>query len=169
MLKHKTSIGRGIVYSPLSRQILYSFIFGVLAGSSNAVKLSSNSFPQIDIICQAIEDLLCQPKIHEFCRKVSIFRYENSDVETTKKLCLMALSRIIWVTILLISSRALRLIHDVLTSALDRYSLCALNANSVLNLSDSEMNILLSNFIMTHWLWISCMLIPASCFMAWII
>ena len=148
----KTSIGRGICLhftpSNVPSNFAYSFIFGVLAGSSNAVKLSSNSFPQIDIICQAIEDLLCQPKFTNFREKVSIFRYENSDVETTKKLCLMALSRIIWGgddTINFIKSFETHpRCVDVCFS--DRYSLCALNANSVLNLSDSEMNILLNNF-----------------------
>ncbi|MGN1340410.1 MAG: acyl-CoA reductase [Oscillospiraceae bacterium] len=55
-------LGRGVVFhstpSNVAVNFAFSFAAGLLAGNANLVRLPAKSFPQVDIICDAINQLL---------------------------------------------------------------------------------------------------------------
>lgn len=55
-------LGRGLVFhiapSNVAVNFAYSMVAGLLAGNSNFVRLPSRDFPQVDIICSAVENAL---------------------------------------------------------------------------------------------------------------
>ena len=55
-------LGRGIIFhiapSNVAVNFAYSFIAGILAGNANIIRLPSKNFPQVEIICDAINEIL---------------------------------------------------------------------------------------------------------------
>ena len=136
-------LGLGIVFhitpSNVPINFAFSFAFGLLSGNANIVRVPSKSFPQIQIICNSIERLFASEKYSEIKAMTAFVRYEQND-EITGMYSLKCNARIIWggdVTI-----RNIRKIASVPERCVDiafsdRYSLCVIDAPSVIKLDET--------------------------------
>ena len=69
-------------------------IFGLIAGNSNIVKVPSQKFKQVEIICNSINKIL--KKKYKLIRKmISVVRYADND-NYTKKISSVCNARLIW-------------------------------------------------------------------------
>mgnify|MGYP001292460352 CR=1 FL=1 len=139
----ETRLGLGMIFhitpSNVPVNFAFSFVFGLLSGNANIVRVPSNPFPQIDIICSAIRQLFLSDKYKEIKAMTSFIRYEQND-EITGMYSLKCNARIIWggdVTI-----RNIRKIASVPERCVDiafsdRYSLCVIDAPSVIKLDET--------------------------------
>ena len=73
----KNTIGRGMVFhispSNVAVNFAYSLITALLAGNASVVRLPSKNFPQVDLLCQALEKSL--QKFSEMRRYILLVRY----------------------------------------------------------------------------------------------
>ena len=140
----ETRLGLGVVFhitpSNVPVNFAFSFAFGLLSGNANIVKVPSMSFPQIDILCAAIDKLFVLDKYKEIKAMNTFIRYEQND-EITGAYSANCNARIIWggdatiknIRKLAVSERCV----DIAFS--DRYSLCVIDAPSVIKLDESEL------------------------------
>lgn len=145
--------GRGLIFhitpSNVPTNFFYSLIFGLLSGNSNIVKVPSNKFFQIDIICKAINLTLKNKKFHKVKNLIRIVRYKDNNfnkiTENISKICDL---RIIWggdKTINQIREFKLKPhAHDITFS--DRTSLCILDIEKMLKINKKKLSKLIRNF-----------------------
>ena len=145
--------GRGLIFhitpSNVPTNFFYSLIFGLLSGNSNIVKVPSNKFFQIDIICKAINLALKNKKFHKIKNLIRIVRYKDNNfnkiTENISKICDL---RIIWggdKTINQIREFKLKPhAHDITFS--DRTSLCILDIEKMLKINKKNLSKLIRNF-----------------------
>jgi len=146
-----TRLGLGVVFhitpSNVPVNFAFSFVFGLLSGNANIVRVPTKLFPQIGIICSAIDRLFASDKYREIKAMTAFVRYEKND-EITGKFSANCNARIIWggdVTIRNIRKLAVpdRCV-DIAFS--DRYSLCVIDAPSVIKLDETELTRLSERF-----------------------
>lgn len=125
-------LGRGVVFhiapSNVPVNFAFSMVSGLLAGNKNIVRLSSKPFAQVDIIADAIDQLI-EGDYPEFKDYIYLLRYEHSD-EITAKLSAVADTRVIWggdATIATIRRAPLKPRANEITFA-DRHALCVMSA-----------------------------------------
>jgi len=147
----KARLGLGLVFhitpSNVPINFAFSFVFGLLSGNANIVKVPSNPFPQIDIICAAINRLFDSDKYREIKIMTAFVRYEQND-KITGNFSADCNARIIWggdatirsIRKLPVSERCV----DIAFS--DRYSFCVIDAPSVFKLDETELNRLSERF-----------------------
>ncbi len=150
-LDGRSRLGLGAVFhvapSNVPINFAFSYVFGLLAGNSNYVRLPSRGFPQIDIICNALNSVL---KITEFKPIKSLthfFRYEHQK-EITAEISAKCQGRVIWggdETIQEIRKSPIH-IRGVEIAFADRYSFCCLGASQLLALSESDFDRLVFGF-----------------------
>ena len=79
----ETRLGLGLIFhitpSNVPINFAFSFIFGLLSGNANIIRVPSNPFPQIGIICAAIDELFAANKYKEIKEMTSFIRYEQND------------------------------------------------------------------------------------------
>ena len=144
-------VGLGLIMhiSPSNTPInfLYTLIFGLITGNTNIVKVPSNSFPQIDLICATINVLL-KKKFKDLRKYIKIIRYDKSNKEFINKISLICDARVIWggdETIKEIRKNSLKpRAFDISFS--DRYSLCIINTKKFLDLNQNQKQKLINNF-----------------------
>jgi hypothetical protein len=137
-------LGLGVVFhitpSNVPVNFAFSFAFGLLSGNANIVRVPSKSFPQIDIICNAIVKLFLFEKYKEIKAMNAFIKYEQNE-EITGTYSANCNARIIWggdVTIknirkFAVSERSV----DIAFS--DRISLCVIDAPSIIKLTEDEL------------------------------
>jgi len=127
-------LGRGIVFhiapSNVPVNFAYSLVAGILSGNVNLVRVPSKEFPQVEVICQVIKQILSQPEYSKLADRIYLFRYDRQSDATAifSSICDV---RIIWggddtiadIRKSPIPSRA----YDVTFA--DRYSFCVINAD----------------------------------------
>lgn len=90
-------LGRGIAFhiapSNVPVNFAYSLAAGMLAGDANVVRVPSKDFPQVNIICRAINELL--PEFPIIAERLCLIRYGH-DKEITDALSEICSTRIIW-------------------------------------------------------------------------
>lgn len=127
-------LGRGLAFhvapSNVPINFAFSYIFSLLAGNANIVRVPSKEFPQVAMVCRVMKEVLEQfPEIKE---RTAIVQYP-ADNETTERFSLMADARIIWggdTTIGNIRSLGARpKCVDVVFA--DRYSICLLDGQAI--------------------------------------
>ena len=149
-LSNETRLGLGLIFhitpSNIPTNFAYSLIFGLITGNSNIVKVPSQKFEQVQIICKAINKIL-KNKYKSIRKMISIVRYNNDD-NYTKKISSMCNARIIWGGDNSISNiRKFELNQRALDIAFaDRYSFCAMNAPEILKINNSQMQRLVEKF-----------------------
>lgn len=129
----KNRIGRGVTFhiapSNVPTNFAYSMAAGLLSGNVCIVRVSKKSFPQADIICNAIKEVF-QSGEHDSLKKyIAIIKYGRSD-EITSYFSALCNIRIIWggdntiskIRKMQIPPRA----FDITFS--DRYSICVIHA-----------------------------------------
>jgi hypothetical protein len=138
-----TRLGRGLVFhitpSNVPVNFAFSFIFSLLAGNSNIVRVPSKQFSQIEIICNAVNDLLANFPLLKY-RNAFVSYPVNNNI--TEAFSLIADARMIWggdstvqsIRVLPVKPRC-----SDLTFA-DRYSICVINGRAVLDADDTTIN-----------------------------
>ena len=97
-LDKEERVGRGIVFhispSNVPTNFFYSFLFGLIAGNSNIVKIPKNNYPEKEIILKAFRNI-SKKKNYKSIKETNIFidyDYKN-DEESYEKLSLLTLFR----------------------------------------------------------------------------
>ena len=74
------SLGRGLVFhiapSNVPINFAFSFVFGLLAGNSNIVRVSSKNFTQVTLLCEKIQQVMEQEKYQAIAQSNAIVGYE---------------------------------------------------------------------------------------------
>ena len=148
-------LGRGLCFhiapSNIPVNFAFTYLFGLLAGNANIVRLPSKTFPQIDALCALMKKVLS--KYPEIEKRTAFVRYPRSD-EITAEFCKIADARMIWggdKTIANIKSLpASPRCVDIAFA--DRYSLAMIDGKAVLKADAEQMKRLAENFYNDTWL-----------------
>jgi hypothetical protein len=144
-------LGLGVLFhiapSNVPVNFAFSFVFGLLSGNANIVRVPSKPFPQIGIICAAIDRLFATDKYREIKAMTALIRYEQND-EITSMFSANCNARLIWGGDLTIRNiRKLAVQERCVDIAFsDRYSLCVIDAPSLIELNDTELTKLSEKF-----------------------
>ena len=148
-------LGRGLTFHIAPANIpvnfAFSYLFSLLAGNANIVRVPSKPFPQTEIICRVLNAVL--GRYPEIKKRTAFIRYP-ADEETTGTFSLQADARMIWGGDETIAS--LRRLPtkprcvDVVFA--DRYSLAVVNGRAVMDASEEELRRLAENFYNDTWL-----------------
>ena len=144
-------IGLGYVYhitpSNIPTNFAYSFIFGLVSGNSNIIKISGKQSVQVDIIINTIKKLLGKNKFKELKKSNLFIRYQNNE-EVNKFLSENCEARVIWggnETINFFRKYKIGYRTREINFP-DRFSICIINARKMTQLKDDELDILVKNF-----------------------
>ena len=144
-------LGLGMVFhiapSNVPVNFAFSYVFGLLAGNSNYVRLPSKNFAQVDIICRVLNEVLGLPKFQPLQAVSHLFRY-NHQTEITKQFSAQAQGRVIWggdETIREIRKSPIQLRGTEIAFA-DRYSFCCLGAKSLASMPETDLDRLALGF-----------------------
>ena len=151
----KGYLGRGLCFhiapSNIPVNFAFTYMFGLLAGNANNVRVPSKTFPQIDALCDVIKKVLGgYPEIDE---RTAFVKYSRNDA-ITAEFCKIADARMLWggdktienIKSLPASPRCV----DI--SFADRYSICLIDAKAVEQADDATMKRLAENFYNDTWL-----------------
>ena len=134
--------GLGLLFhitpSNIPTNFAYSLIFGLLSGNKNIVKVPSKIFPQVDIICSAINKAL--KKFNSLKNFIKIVRYSDNE-NFTKKLSLICDGRLIWGgnnTINQIRNYPIKEISRDISFA-DRNSFCIINTENLIKIEKKKL------------------------------
>ena len=129
-------LGRGLCFHIAPANIpvnfAFSWVFSLLAGNANIVRLPSKQFPQVDALLGVIQAHLSRnPELES--RNIFV-RYPRTDTETTARYSAMADCRMIWGGDRTIASvKTLSTMPRCVDIAFaDRYSIALINAEAVL-------------------------------------
>ncbi len=137
-------LGLGLVFhispSNVPVNFAFSFAFSILSGNSNIVRVPSKDYPQTGIICNAITKVLYDEKFGSIAKMTAFVRYERDD-EITQAFSEICNGRIIWggtqtirdIRRLPVPERAIEVAFA------DRYSFCAINAESLSKCNEKEL------------------------------
>jgi hypothetical protein len=144
-------LGHGLVFhiapSNVPLNFAYSFAFGLLAGNSNIVKISSKDFPQIGILCGFIDGILNRDQFTEIRKRTAFIKYSRND-EVTAYLSSQCNVRVIWggdSTIEDIRKHPLP-VRSVDIAFADRFSFCVIDADRLIELPPHELNKVAARF-----------------------
>lgn len=142
--EQKIRLGRGIIFhiapSNVPVNFAFSYVFGLLAGNGNIVRVPSKEYPHIEIICSAVNQVLEDPKYAEIKVSTAFVRYGHED-EVTEYFSSISQGRIIWG-----GDSAIAYIRkfslpprgiDIAFS--DRYSFAVIDSDAVLKADEKEM------------------------------
>lgn len=142
-------LGRGLVFhiSPgnIPVNFAFTYMFGVLAGCANIVRLPSRNFPQTDLILDVIREVL--EKHPEIEKRAAFIRY-SADDEITSEYSKLADARMIWGgdrTVENIKKLGAKPRCVDITFA-DRYSICMIDAEAVLKADETVIKKLAEDF-----------------------
>ena len=129
----------------------FTYLFGLLAGNANIIRLPSKTFLQIDALCALMKKVLS--KYPEIEKRTAFVRYPRSD-EITAEFCKHADARMIWGGDKTIASvKACPASPRCVDIAFaDRYSLAIIDGEAVLNADEARMKRLAENFYNDTWL-----------------
>ena len=135
-LDRKNRIGRGVAFHVAPSNVPVNFAVSMtsslLAGNATIIRVSNKNFEQVDIICEAINKILCG-ECKEMREYLCVIRYEHSEL-ITQELSNICDVRIIWGgdnTINTIRKSSLPPRAIEMTFA-DRHSLAVINADKYL-------------------------------------
>ena len=144
-------IGVGTIFhitaSNVPTNFAYSFIFGLVSGNSNIIRMSSNENEQANIFFRVIKNLFKKKEYQEL-KQSNIFIQYDHDKDITQYYSSFCDARIIWGgddTINEIRNFKLKENARDITFP-DRYSLSIFDGRSILKLEDNELNNLINNF-----------------------
>lgn len=144
-------IGRGLVLHIAPANIpvnfAYSFVFGLLAGNANLVRVPSRLFPQVDLFCRVVAMLFQQEKYQELQRQNVFLRFNRDSLflpQASVKFDVMMLwggdQTLGWMRKLNRHPRCVEVAFP------DRYSFAVMDANAVLELDEEDMSRLCNGF-----------------------
>lgn len=142
-------LGRGLAFhiapSNIPVNFAFTYFFSLLAGNISIVRVPSKPFPQVSILCGALESVL--PRHPEVASRTAFVTYPVND-EITAAFCGMADLRIIWG-----GDRTIADVrrHPTRPKCLDivfpdRYSICVLDGGAVLRCDEAACRRLADGF-----------------------
>lgn len=143
-------LGRGLAFHVTPANVpvnfAFSYIFSVLAGNANIVRVPSRPFAQIDLILETMKRILDEhPAVKE---RTAVVSYSSADDEVTAAFCARADARIIWggdVTVEKIRAfKSKPRCQDICFP--DRFSLAVLDGLAVEEADEAAMRSLARNF-----------------------
>jgi len=144
-------LGRGLMFhiTPANVPVnfAYSFAFSLLAGNANIIRVPTQLFPQVDIICRSISDLFERKKYSELKKMNAFVRYDSDD-SITGNFSSLCDGRIIWggdQTIQNIRRISIPARSVEITFA-DRYSFCVMDSEAVVTLGVKDLRELARRF-----------------------
>lgn len=144
-------LGLGLVFhiapSNVPINFAFSYAFSLLAGNANIVRVPTKDFPQTRVVCGIINELFADARYKIIADMTAFVQYSQND-EITKVFSGKCAARIIWggdqtinnLRKLPISERSIEVVFA------DRYSLCAIDGNSVLQANNVALNKLAVSF-----------------------
>lgn len=142
-------LGRGLCFhvapSNIPMSFAFSYLFGLLAGCANIVRLPSKPYSQTEASLKIIRETLNDhPEVAE---RTAFIRYQ-ADNETTGELSMIADARMIWGGDKTVNSiRSLPIKPKCIDIAFaDRYSFCMIDGKSVLETADDRIIRLAEDF-----------------------
>ena len=97
--RNELVLGRGNVFhiapSNVPMTFAYSFVFGMLSGNNNIVRLPSRNFVQVEILCQIISKILKKSRYIIIKKKICFIKYKKSN-EISAYLSKEVDARLIW-------------------------------------------------------------------------
>jgi len=144
-------LGLGMVFhiapSNVPINFVFSYVFSLLAGNANVVRVPTRDFPQTGIVCRAINQLLANEKYKNIADMTVFVRYQQDD-GITGAFSGKCNARIIWggdqainnIRNLPIPERSIEIAFA------DRYSLCVIDADSVLRADNATISGLAGSF-----------------------
>ena len=145
-------LGKGLVFhiapSNVPINFAYTLVFGLLAGNSNIVKVSSKQFIQTTIICRVIKELTENPDFLWVQQQNAVVMYDRDNRECTDFFSGQCDVRVIWggnQTIEEIRKSPIPARSTDVTFA-DRYSFGVISAEAVCEASDQEISKLARDF-----------------------
>lgn len=142
-------LGRGLCFhiapSNIPINFAFSYLFSLLAGNANIARISSKPFPQVEPVCFAINETLS--KYPEILRRTAFVRYAADDT-ITAEMCKQADARMIWggdATIEKIKNMPAKP-RCIDIAFADRYSVCIINGQAILNADDTSIKRLAEGF-----------------------
>lgn len=148
-------LGRGLCFhiapSNIPVNSVFSYFFGLLAGNSNIVRLSSKEFPQVDFVCGLIKEIL--KNYPEIEKRMAFVKYDRND-EISQEFSRMADCRMIWggdKTISIFKKYETKPRCTDITFP-DRYSVCVISGNAILEADEDKMKRLAENFYVDTYL-----------------
>ncbi len=136
-----------ITPSNMPTNFAYSLIFGLLGGNSNIIKVPSNDFQEMKIICKSINVVLKKKKFIQLRDMIMIVKYTQND-ELTKNFSQICDGRLIWggdETVKNLKKFSTK-VKNIDIPFSDRYSICLINSEKFLKLNKFNSNILISKF-----------------------
>jgi hypothetical protein len=144
-------LGLGMVFhiapSNVPINFAFSYAFALLAGNANIVRVPTKDFPQTNIVCRAINQVLAKDKYKKIADMTAFVKYQQND-EITGAFSAKCNARIIWggdqainnIRKLTIPERSIEVAFA------DRYSFCVIDGNSILQADSARMGRLASSF-----------------------
>lgn len=148
---YRNCLGRGILFhiapSNVPINFAFSFVFGLLAGNCNIVRVSSKQFPQVYLLCDILKKILEEKEYEGIKIRTSIVEYEKNK-DLTDYYSSICNGRIMW--------GGDRTIQEIRTSPIpvrsievtfaDRYSLGIINPDRILSMTEKEIERLAQDF-----------------------
>ncbi len=144
-------VGRGLAFhicpSNVPTNFVYSFIFGLLSGNSNVVKIPSKDFKEKKIILSIINRLF-KKKIYKVLKESNHFIEYSSDDNITKYLSSICDARIIWGGDKTINEIRKNWIPErtIEVTFSDRYSFSIINIDKLKKQNEKYLELLIKNF-----------------------
>lgn len=151
--KNFLQMGRGLAFhicpSNVPTNFIYSFIFGLLSGNSNVVKIPSKNFKEKTIALNILNRLL-NKKIYKTLKETNKFIEYSSNEKITKDLSSICDTRIIWGGDKTINEIRKNWIPEktVDITFTDRYSFSVININKLKKENDKNINLIAKNFFL---------------------
>lgn len=143
-------LGRGLCFHVAPANIpvnfAFSWVFSLLAGNANIVRLPSKPFEQVDALLGVVQEHL--GRAPELARRNAFVRYPRTDAATTAAYCAQADCRMIWGgdrTIAAIKAMPAKP-RCVDVAFADRHSLAMLDGDAVLTADEAQMDRLAAGF-----------------------
>ena len=139
----KHSLGRGVSFhiapSNVPINFAYSLIAGLLSGNACIVRVSEKEFPQVDIVCKAMQEVLARDAFLDLRDYIIVARYGH-DKDLNAYFSSLCDVRIIWGGDNSISEirKALLPAHAFDITFSDRYSISVIHAENYLLLDDKD-------------------------------
>lgn len=150
-LDGRKSLGKGLAFhiapSNVPVNFAYTFVFGLLSGCGNIVKIPSKHFDQVQIICDHFEKIMALETYHEIRNNNAVISF-NPNSQVTGALSSICDLRVIWggdQTINEVRKHPLKARTTELLFA-DRYSFAVVSEAFVSKLSDDSLRQYLNGF-----------------------
>ena len=144
-------VGRGLIFhiapSNVPINFAFSFVFGLLSGNCNVVRVPSKPFKQVDILFRVLKNILKKKKFKNIKKNNLLIKYERNDF-ITKHFSSICSVRIIWGgdnTINEIRKFSILPSSFDITFA-DRYSFTMINSDKIIKLNSNNLKILSERF-----------------------